>query len=53
MTGRCKTVTADMLAAQALKIMEDRKITTLVIVDEHRRPTGVIHLHDLLRAGIA
>ena len=53
MTTRCQTVTDGQLAAQALHIMEERKITSLVVVDELRRPTGLIHLHDLLRAGIA
>jgi arabinose-5-phosphate isomerase len=53
MTTRCKTVTGQALAAQALHIMEESKITSLVVVDGERRPTGLIHLHDLLRAGIA
>ncbi len=53
MTTRCKTVTPDILAAAALHTMEERKISSLVIVDEANRPTGLIHLHDLLRAGIA
>jgi arabinose-5-phosphate isomerase len=53
MTTRCQTVTDQMLAAEALRIMEERKISSLVVVDGERRPTGLIHLHDLLRAGIA
>jgi arabinose-5-phosphate isomerase len=53
MTTRCKTVTPDVLAAEALRVMEERKITTLVVVDHDAHPIGVIHLHDLLRAGIA
>jgi arabinose-5-phosphate isomerase len=53
MTTRCQTVTHEALAAEAMRIMEERKITSLVVVDEVRRPTGLIHLHDLLRAGIA
>jgi len=53
MTTRCQTVTHEALAAEALRIMEERKITSLVVLDEFRRPTGLIHLHDLLRAGIA
>jgi len=40
------------LAADALGIMEERKITALVVVDENNHPTGVIHLHDILRAGV-
>ena len=53
MTTRCKTVTREILAAAALHTMEERKISSLVIVDDANRPTGLIHLHDLLRAGIA
>ena len=53
MSTHCKTVTREMLVAEALHIMEERKITVLVVIDEERRPTGVIHLHDLLQAGIA
>ena len=41
-----------LLAAEALKVMHEQKITSLVITDEERYPLGVIHMHDLLRAGI-
>lgn len=53
MTTNCKTVSADILAAQALHMLEESRITSLVVVDDAHRPIGVIHLHDLLRAGIA
>ena len=53
MTTRCKTVTPDVLAAEALRIMEERKITALVVVDHEQRPIGVLHLHDLLQVGVA
>jgi len=53
MTTRCKTVNGEALAAEALHLIEESKITSLVVLDDERRPTGVIHLHDLLRAGIA
>ena len=43
----------EALAAEALHLIEESKITSLVVLDDERRPTGVIHLHDLLRAGIA
>jgi len=46
-----RTVGGDDLAAKALEMMEGT-ITSLVIVDEDHRPTGVIHLHDILRAKI-
>jgi arabinose-5-phosphate isomerase len=38
-----------MLAVEALQIMEERKITSLVVVDAPGRVEGVLHLHDLLR----
>lgn len=41
-----------LLAGQALNILEQRKITSIVIVDEGRRVEGVIHLHDLWRTGL-
>jgi arabinose-5-phosphate isomerase len=47
------TVSGAMLAAEALAIMNGRKITTLFVVDEAGVPTGILHLHDLLRAGVA
>jgi arabinose-5-phosphate isomerase len=44
----------DMLAAKALSLMEDgpRKIFVLPVLDEQRRPVGMIHLHDLVGAGV-
>ncbi|CDZ78700.1 Arabinose 5-phosphate isomerase KdsD [Legionella massiliensis] len=52
MSRDCKTVTKGLLAAEALAIMQKHSITSLVVVDEQKRPTAVIHLHDLLRAGV-
>lgn len=49
------TVSADMLGVEALRIMNDRPkpITSLFVLDDEQRPTGVLHIHDLLRAGVA
>ena len=47
-----KTVDAVDLAVKALEIMETFAITSLVIVDAERRPAGIIHMHDVLRAKI-
>ncbi|MGA1861576.1 KpsF/GutQ family sugar-phosphate isomerase [Deferribacter thermophilus] len=47
-----KTIEEDALAAKALQLMEKHSITTLLIVDENKRPYGIIHLHDILKAGI-
>jgi arabinose-5-phosphate isomerase len=54
MTHDPKTIPADALAAQAVAVMEQHSITSLFILnDGSRKPAGVIHLHDLLKAGIA
>ncbi|MDX2164387.1 MAG: KpsF/GutQ family sugar-phosphate isomerase [Gammaproteobacteria bacterium] len=53
MTKNPKVILADKLAVEALKIMEDFRITALVVVDGHQIPQGVIHMHDLLKAGVA
>ncbi len=52
MSRNCKTVRKGLLAAEALAMMQKYCITSLVVVDENNRPTAVIHLHDLLRAGV-
>lgn len=52
MSAKPKTVPQDLLAAQALGIMEDMKITAVVVVDEKEHPVGVLHMHDILRAGV-
>lgn len=48
MTSTCKTINKDRLAAEALRMMETSKITTLLIVDEEKKPLGVVHIHDIL-----
>lgn len=52
MTAGGKTVRPDMLAAEALKIMEDNRISALVAVDADQRAVGALNMHDLLRAGV-
>ncbi|MBV4451195.1 MULTISPECIES: KpsF/GutQ family sugar-phosphate isomerase [Pseudomonas] len=52
MTPQGKTARPDMLAAEALKIMEDSKILALVVVDGENHPIGALNMHDLLRAGV-
>jgi arabinose-5-phosphate isomerase len=47
-----KVIRSEDLAAKALEVMETWQITSLVIVDHARRPVGLIHLHDVLRAKI-
>lgn len=49
MTARPVTITRSMLAVEAVHLMEQRKITALVVVDGSLRVEGVVHLHDLWR----
>lgn len=54
MTRNPKTITADVLAVEALNLMNNtgKGITQLFVIDQ-QKPVGVIHLHDCLRAGVA
>jgi arabinose-5-phosphate isomerase len=52
MTAGPKTVTPDLMASAALEIINASEITALFVV-ENGRPVGIIHIHDLLRAGVA
>ena len=47
-----KTIAPNAMSAEALKIMHDKKITNLFVV-ENKKPVGVIHIHDLLNNGVA
>ena len=47
------TIAEDALAAEALQLLESRKISVLAVVDAAGRPVGVVHVHDLLRLGVA
>lgn len=53
MTTQVKTIAAQALAATALSIMEDFNITVIVVVNEGAQPIGAVHMHDLLKAGLA
>ena len=52
MTAGGKRVAADALAAEAVAHMEDHKITALLVVDADERLLGIVHMHELLRAGV-
>ena len=52
MTKNPKTIAPNAMSAEALKIMHDKKITNLFVV-ENKKPVGVIHIHDLLNNGVA
>ena len=53
MTKNPKTIGTDELCANALAIMEKYSITSLAVVDDNNVPIGLLHIHDLLRAGVA
>lgn len=52
MTKNPKTISKDTMASEAIKIMHDKKITNMFVV-ENNKPIGVIHIHDLLNNGVA
>lgn len=52
MTAGPVTVPPHTLAAEALHLLEQRKITAVVVVDEARHPQGIVHLHDLWKTGL-
>ncbi|PWY54813.1 D-arabinose 5-phosphate isomerase [Legionella qingyii] len=52
MTRDARTIPMGMLAAEALTIMQKHSITSLIVVEEDKRPIAVLHLHDLLKAGV-
>jgi arabinose-5-phosphate isomerase len=52
MTHNCKTVCCGILAAEALRVMEDHKINALPVVNEAGHLVGALNTHDLLRAGV-
>jgi arabinose-5-phosphate isomerase len=52
MTRGCKTATPDMLAAEAVHLLEQYKINALVVIDSSSRPVGALNIHDLFRAGV-
>jgi arabinose-5-phosphate isomerase len=52
MTRNPKTIPADTLATEAMAVMERYSITSLFVLDHGKQPLGVVHLHDLVKAGI-
>jgi len=47
-----KIISKEALAARALNLMEFFNITCLLVIDKDRKPVGIVHLHDLLKAGV-
>lgn len=52
MTANPITISADVLAAEGLKLMEDRKINGLFALNKDNQPVGALNMHDLLKAGV-
>jgi len=52
MTERCVTINEHILAAEALAVMENKKVNGLIVVNEQHEPVGAFNMHDLLRAGV-
>ena len=52
MTRSCTTARPDMLAAEALNIMERKRINGLIVVDQSNTPIGALNMQDLLKAGV-
>lgn len=52
MSANPKTISDAILAAEALTIMESASITALIVEDHNQHPIGVLHMHDILRAGV-
>ena len=53
MTANCTTVAADILAAEGLKIMQEKRINSLLVVDTKKQLIGALNMHTMLRAGVA
>lgn len=52
MTGNCMTISQDILAAEAVNMMESKKINALLVVDDENRLIGAFNMHDLLKSGV-
>lgn len=52
MTDTPKVIPPTTLACDALQLMQTHQITSLIVIDSHNHPLGVVHLHDILRAGV-
>jgi arabinose-5-phosphate isomerase len=52
MTRKCVVIDAEMLAAEAMRIMEQKKINALCVVDANNTLLGALNMHDLIHAGL-
>ncbi|MGH8551876.1 MAG: CBS domain-containing protein, partial [Methylococcales bacterium] len=52
MTANCVCIAPEMMAAEALQIMEHKKISVLLVTEPDKHLIGALHMHDLLLAGV-
>jgi arabinose-5-phosphate isomerase len=52
MSANPRRVKADNMAVEALTLMQQHRITSLVVVDDGQHPIGVLHMHHLIQAGL-
>ena len=52
MTRNCQVISSDILAAEAMHVMEEKKINALIVVDANKQVIGALNMHDLIHAGI-
>jgi arabinose-5-phosphate isomerase len=53
MTRNPKTISGDLLSGEVIELINDKRITTVFVVDATGKPEGLIHIHDLLKAGVS
>jgi arabinose-5-phosphate isomerase len=53
MTRNPKTISGDLLSGEVIELINDKRITTVFVVDAAGKPEGLIHIHDLLKAGVS
>jgi len=53
MTADPRRIAPDALAVEALELVNRSRITALIVADAQDRPVGLVHVHDLLRLGVA
>lgn len=52
MTANCAVIKENLLAAEAMRIMEQKKINALIVINDERQVVGALNMHDLIQAGI-
>jgi arabinose-5-phosphate isomerase len=53
MSHRPRVIQGNLLASAAMELMQSQKITVVFLTNDQGQPTGILHVHDLLRAGVA